>query len=215
MVTTDGIETYGDPKLGACAMPEDPNPNTVGVADLEQLYVGYVDRVYRFLYARVGNREDAEDLASETFLKASRMVDFGRSESSIAAWLFTVARTVLADHWRRHYRAAPRLALDDAYMESATATRPSEARQSETEAAVEATLAVLTVRDRRVLELRFLRGYTLQETARELGVSLGNAKVLQHRALARAARMWADAPPSVGSCSPKPSAWQMCPQPAA
>src|SRR5919205_832213 len=71
--------------------------------DLEEVFAHYLDPVYRFVYSRVGNREDAEDLTSEVFLKASRQLDSSRLEASVAKWLFTVARTVLADHWRRYY----------------------------------------------------------------------------------------------------------------
>jgi RNA polymerase sigma-70 factor (ECF subfamily) len=157
----------------------DPKP------DLEQVFSRYLDPVYRFLYSRLGNREDAEDLTSEVFLKATRQLDSERAEASVAQWLFTVARTVLADHWRRYYRGGAALPLDDTRIEAIP--REETATPSErSERVVQEVLSALPDRYRAVLELRFLRGYSVQETAQELGISPENVKVIQHRALAKA-----------------------------
>jgi len=164
--------------------------------DLEEVYTRYIGQIYRFLYSRVGNREDAEDLTAETFLKASHQLDVRRSEASIARWLFTVARTVLADHWRKYYRYGATLPLDEFHGDSATEPATPEAHCKETERWVAESLEALPPRYRRVLELRFLRGFSVQETAQELGVTPGNAKVLQHRALAQAVRVGSVSPPS-------------------
>src|SRR5437763_4042001 len=72
---------------------------------LERLYDAVGARLYRFFYQQVGNREEAEDLTSEIFLKAARLLDTSRDEASQRAWLRQVAQTALADYWRRFYRA--------------------------------------------------------------------------------------------------------------
>jgi RNA polymerase sigma-70 factor, ECF subfamily len=155
--------------------------------DLEMIFSRYADPVYRFLYARLGNREDAEDLTSEVFLKATRGLDGNRTEASMAAWIFTVARTVLADHWRKYYRTGAVLPLDDeGYVP--TAGEPVSPTENSSQM-VNEILASLPDRYRKVLELRFIRGYSVQETAQELGVTPGNVKVMQHRALAKAAQL--------------------------
>lgn len=157
--------------------------------DLEEVFARFVDPVYRFLYSRLGNREDAEDLTSEVFLKATKQLDSGRPEASVAQWLFTVARTVLADHWRRYYRGGTPVPFDDARVEEVPgkleSTEPSESSAK----LVDELLAALPERYRRVLELRFLLGYSIQETARELSVTPENVKVIQHRALAKAVQV--------------------------
>ena len=61
-------------------------------------------RIYRFIYARVGNREDAEDLTSQVFLKAIRWLADGRDMISIRSWLYRTARSVLGDYWRAQGR---------------------------------------------------------------------------------------------------------------
>lgn len=156
---------------------------------LEDVFSRFVDPVYRFFYSHVGNREDAEDLTSEVFLKAARQLESERAEASVAKWLFTVARTVLADHWRRHYRGGNVVPLDDDRAGHISDPAPRLDTSESNARLVEDVLSVLPERYRAVLELRFLRGYSIQETARELGVTPENAKVIQHRALAKAAQM--------------------------
>src|SRR5215469_1514845 len=72
----------------------------VDTHSLRQLYEDNLVAIYRFIYSKVGNREEAEDLSSQVFVKALRGLDRGRDLQSIQSWLFQVARTVVADHWR-------------------------------------------------------------------------------------------------------------------
>src|SRR5579875_1358141 len=71
---------------------------------VEHAYQRYVLPIYRFLYSRLGNQEEAEDLTSEVFLKAVRQLEPERDPASVQAWLFQVARTTLADYWRQRSR---------------------------------------------------------------------------------------------------------------
>src|SRR5215831_17769720 len=68
------------------------------------LYQENLGVIYRFIYSKVGNREEAEDLTSLVFLKAVRGLDSQRGEQSIQSWLYQVARTTIADHWRSFYK---------------------------------------------------------------------------------------------------------------
>ena len=161
-------------------------------SELEEIFNRYVDPVHRFLYVRLGNREDAEDLTSEVFLKAARLLDRRRSEASIAQWLFTVARTVLADHWRRYYRGGATVPLEDWNSVDTNDVVEDRSGEGTKDRLVQEVLGGLPDRYRRVLELRFLRGYTIEETAKELEISPENAKVIQHRALAKAVQVGAE-----------------------
>src|SRR5438876_1516810 len=69
-------------------------------------------RIYRFIYAKVGNRAAAEDLTSEVFLKAVRWLAPDRRADSIRAWLYTAARSTIADYWRAQSRQ-PTVPLED------------------------------------------------------------------------------------------------------
>ena len=70
------------------------------VQGFQELYQNYLGLIYRYVYSRVGNQEDAEDIASHVFLKALREVDYERSPKMIRNWLFRVTRTTIADYWR-------------------------------------------------------------------------------------------------------------------
>src|SRR5947207_15681082 len=69
--------------------------------DWESVYRDNVDRLYRLMYARVGNRADAEDLTSEVFSAALRPLRLSASKAEVRAYLLVTAQTVLASHWRR------------------------------------------------------------------------------------------------------------------
>jgi len=98
--------------------------------------------------------------------------------------LATTARTALAGYWRR------RLGTEVTVIEVASAVQFLDDPPSETQAVAKARRVLDTLPDRyrRILELRFLQGLSIKESAREIGVSVTNAKVLQHRALRMAAR---------------------------
>lgn len=157
----------------------------------EQIYDAHVVAIYRFIHARVGNRPDAEDLTAQVFMRAVEQLDTTRDEGQIVAWLYRVSQNAIADYWRAFYRlplvgteqvapgwepVAPGETVEDADRDVATRR-------------VQALLRSLPERYRQVLELRFLRRLSVEETARELGISHGNAKVLQYRALRKAALM--------------------------
>ena len=142
-------------------------------------------RIYRFIYAKVGNREAAEDLTSEVFLKATRWLAQDRSADSIRAWLYTVARSTIADYWRAQSQH-PTVPLEnpDAALYCGT-EGPQEV--SRTRERAWQILEALPEREREVLRLRFLHGYTAVEIGQALGLAPGNVRVLQLRALRWAA----------------------------
>lgn len=164
---------------------------------LQQAAVGeafdrYADSIYRFAYRRLGNREDAQDVTAQVFLKAARALDPSFSEAERRAWLFRAARTAIVDVWRA-YGDVPVISIEwyDADWPEPEPRRPDRGDR-EAIARVQRLLACLKPVQRQVLELRFLRGFTLAETARELGISESNAKIIQHRAVRRAAQSQRD-----------------------
>lgn len=152
-------------------------------ATWEAVYREHVIAVYRFAFARTGNRPDAEDVTSNVFLRALRRLRTDASAGEVRAYLLQTARTVLADHWTVRY-GAPAVGLDD---ERVVASAPDSRNQDRGVRQAASLLAGLPEMQRRVLELRFLRGLSVRETAAELGISVGNARVVQHRALRHAA----------------------------
>ena len=142
------------------------------------------DLVYRFLYSRVGNRADAEDLTQQVALKALPRLRDGWVEPAVRGYLYATARSVLAAFWAGRGRL-PQAELSDNLLDDGRGRELS----APPEAAlwVERTLGALPGHYRVLLELRFLRGYSLRETAEEMGKTIGGVKVMQLRALRAAA----------------------------
>jgi RNA polymerase sigma-70 factor (ECF subfamily) len=138
--------------------------------------------IYQMMISRVRNRADAEELTAEVFSRALIPLRVTASRREIRGYLTATARTVLAAHWER-ISIGPTTTLRDDIADPGTAVSPPDDQRAWT------ILAALPDRYRRILELRFLREYTLKEAADEMGITVGNAKVLQHRALAYAARL--------------------------
>lgn len=174
----------GDPSTPPLRVVESSPPDA---ADWETVYREHVTPLYRYVYARTGNRPDAEDVTSATFMRALPRLRPDVTAGETRAYLRTTARTVLADLWRGRHGVAP-AALDEETVPNAWVADSEPVD-------VEQLLGALPPRYREVLELRFLRGYSLKETAAAMAVSVGNAKVLQLRALRRAAGQ-AEGPPS-------------------
>jgi RNA polymerase sigma factor (sigma-70 family) len=158
--------------------------------DIAELYAWTYPAIYRFVRARMHDPHDAEDVTSQTFLQAVRAYDSARTPAEVMSWLFQIARNVMGDHWRRYYRSAPTVALTDVIIETTAEGGSQETPENPVAAeTLEVTLSALPERYRKVLELRFLQGASLQETAEALRITVANAKVLQHRALRRASSL--------------------------
>src|SRR5579872_1284216 len=95
----NGAEVQGSRGTSNTGFSEGTN-----VQEFQTFYEENLGLIYRFVYSKVGNREEAEDLTSQIFIKAVRGVDTERGPLSMQKWLFQVARTTIADYWRTHYR---------------------------------------------------------------------------------------------------------------
>jgi len=158
--------------------------------DWDEIYTDNATRVYRLIYSKVGNRSDAEDLTAEVFLAALRPLRTSASRREVRAYLAATAQTVLAGFWRR------RLGREVTTIDLVAAVRAMDDPQPNPDAPERAKRLLDKLPDnyRRVLELRFLESLSIKDTAREMDVTVANAKVLQHRALRLAASSAAGEP---------------------
>jgi RNA polymerase sigma-70 factor (ECF subfamily) len=153
-------------------------------ANATDIALGELEIVYAFIYARVGNRADAEDLTQQVALKAIPRLRQGAPASAIRGYLFATARSVLGGFW------STRLGLSEAELHEDLALAVPQAAPNEERAdTVQRILAELSDNYRRVLELRFLHGYSLKEVAVEMNSTVGAVKVMQLRALRAAAKV--------------------------
>jgi RNA polymerase sigma-70 factor (ECF subfamily) len=146
-----------------------------------------LELVYAFIYARVGNRPDSEDLTQQVAMKAIPRLREGASPASIRAYLFATARTVLASFWSSKLGMPEDELRDDLALDAPAPTPSGQAAER-----VNQILSELPPNYRRVLELRFLRGYSLKEVAAEIGSTVGGVKVMQLRALRAAGKVGFD-----------------------
>jgi RNA polymerase sigma factor (sigma-70 family) len=147
-----------------------------------------LELIYAYVYARVGNRADAEDVTQQVALKAIPRLRAGASPGAIRSYLFAAARSALASFWSARLGLPEDELREDLWVE----TRRTEPVADSVDR-VHKILEQLPSNYQRVLELRFLRGYSLKEVAAELGTTVGGVKVMQLRALRAAARVESDA----------------------
>ena len=161
-----------------------------GMQEFQAFYEDNLVRVYRFVFQSVRNREEAEDLTSQIFLKALRFLDPERSAHRARSWLFRIAHTTIADYWRTYYRA-PTSSLDvlwEVGWEGPTEEGIVETNDLAAER-VRNLLQALPERYREVLSCRFLFNLSIRETAATMGISEANVKTLQFRAIKHATNL--------------------------
>jgi RNA polymerase sigma factor (sigma-70 family) len=143
-----------------------------------------LESVHAFIYSRVGNRADAEDLTQQVALKALPRLRDGSPAPAVRGYLYATARSVLANFWTGRSRLHESELPDNLWI---GAERDELLPSPETVVWVKRILEGLSPSQRSVLELRFLSGYSLREVADEMAKSVGSIKVMQLRALRRAA----------------------------
>jgi len=150
-----------------------------------KLYERHMLGVFRFLYARLGDRADAEDLTEEVFLKAwQALARYEQRGLPYSAFLMRIARNQLTDHFRKKAREAQPTDMDAGHIAQAASggSDPAASRQIERE---QAFLFLQGLREdyRSVLTLRFISQLSVEETAKAMRKTSGAVRVLQHRAL--------------------------------
>jgi RNA polymerase sigma-70 factor (ECF subfamily) len=205
---TEETGTGGTPSGGFPSRPDPSDPATEVWTLVERAQAGeaeafgliydrYVDTVFRFVYFRVGNRQLAEDLTSDTFLRAlKRIGSFTWQGRDLGAWLVTIARNLVADHFK-----SGRYRLEVTTGDVLDADREDRGPEGSPEAAVVdhiTNVALLTAvkqlnpEQQECIVLRFLQGFSVAETANAMGKNEGAIKALQYRAVRALARLLPD-----------------------
>lgn len=154
---------------------------------LAEIHDTYYAPIFRYVAFRVGDRDLAEDLTSEVFMRLlAALRDKNAPQTTLRGWLYGVAARVVSDHHRRHYRA-PEVELDESLI-SRDATPAELVDEMLTHEELRQAMAELTEEQQHVLALRFGHELPIQEVARALGKTEGAVKQLQARAVAALAR---------------------------
>jgi len=161
---------------------------------LEELYLIYFDRIYSYLHMSVGNRHDAEDLTTQTFLKMLESIGKFRFQAApFSAWLFRIGHNLAMDHFRAARRWQPEEDVPEP-QGSEEASAEEEALQSIGRKSMLELIENLSQEQKQVLTLKFVFNLPNGEVATILGKTEGAVKSLQHRALASLQKQLAKTP---------------------
>jgi RNA polymerase sigma-70 factor (ECF subfamily) len=150
---------------------------------LEELYLIHFDRIYSYLHMTVGNRHDAEDLTTQTFLKMLESIGRFRWQSvPFSAWLFRIAHNLAMDHFRAGRRWQPEEEVPEPHG-SEERSAEEQAMHSIGRASMLEMIDGLSPEQQQVLTLKFVFNFSNGEAATILGKTEGAIKSLQHRAL--------------------------------
>ncbi len=151
---------------------------------LEALYLLHFDRIYGYLHMSVGNRHDAEDLTTQTFLKMLEAIGRFRWRSApFSAWLFRIAHNLAMDHFRATKRWQPEEEVPEPEGAEESSAE-EEALESISRRSMLELIENLSHEQQQVLTLKFVFNFSNGEAATILDKSEGAVKSLQHRALA-------------------------------
>ena len=144
------------------------------------LYKDYSRKVLGYLYNKINNYHQAEDLASNVWMKVfEKLETFDETKASVSTWIFTITRNTLNDWFRTRkvMNDIPETMEDDSSVEE-------EVCNTETLASLTEGLKHLDERERDIIILRFYSGKTLKEIAENMGISYAYVKILQNKAMA-------------------------------
>jgi RNA polymerase sigma-70 factor (ECF subfamily) len=157
-----------------------------------ELYDKYVDQIYRYIVYRVASSQLAEDLTSETFLRALRRISsFTWQGRDVGAWFVTIARNLIADHYKSgRYRLE--LTTDDVSDSNSAPVQASpegEVLEAMQNKVLLEAVKQLNAEQQECIVLRFLQGLSVSETAQIMGKNDGAIKALQYRAIRTLGRL--------------------------
>jgi len=146
------------------------------------LYERYLVSIYRYIYARIGEVREAEDLTETVFVKAwHALPKFKRSKASFRTWLYRVAHNLLVDHYRTRKEEVE--LPENGRLTSSSPSPEEEVIATERSEHLAAGIRRLNPQHQEILTLRFINEMSHEEAAQVMDKSVGAVRVLQHRAL--------------------------------
>ncbi len=153
----------------------------------DELYSKYHHDVFQFIFYMVKNREQAEDLVQEVYIRVLKSYDRFEGKSSEKTWLFSIARNVAIDHFRKQkgwrQKIAEKFDWSTGQIKDENPIPEEIALQNEEISLIYQCLEHCTVDQRMVIILRYIQELTIIETAEALGWTESKVKTTQHRAL--------------------------------
>ncbi len=148
-------------------------------AEKEAVYTEYKDKIRKYVFGKLQNKEDAEDLVGEIFLKVCEKYEsYDSSRASISTWIYTIARNTVIDYFRsnRAFSELPDNLSDGGCMYD-------DILKKESLNALAKSLQKLDERSRSLIILRYYKGMTLKDISVKFGISYTYTKILHKSAL--------------------------------
>jgi len=167
----------------ASKIPHDKiEPTRAKEARLASLYEEYYDRIAHYVYVRIGDKSEAEDIASEVFLKALESLrTYEERGLPMQAWLFKIAHNMVVDHLRK---ATKYKTLTSEPVEIKDGSDPQKTAETNIEMEkVAIAMQQLTDAQKEVIQLRFFGGLNSREVSVLLNKSDGAVREMQRAAL--------------------------------
>lgn len=175
--------------MNTTALPEDlvRRARSADPEALSTIYERFAPGIYRYVYYRIGDAEVARDIQSDVFLRMLESIERYEDRGwSIGSWLYSIAHARTVDTMRRNKRRKQAPLSEWCAISEGPETKLTDRIN---EAALQEALSHLSEAQRQVILLRHSYGLSLEETANQLGRSIGAVKSLQHRAHERLARL--------------------------
>ena len=148
-----------------------------------RLYDYYLPAIYRFILLKVAQREEAEDLTHQVFLKAWQNIsDFSVKGLPFSSWLYRIARNLVIDHYRK---IKPVINIDEEFVSEKLIFRPALSKIDDKQDVARIMIALKQLREieRDVVIMRFVEDLSIKEISITINKSEGAIKLIQHRAI--------------------------------
>ena len=151
----------------------------------EDVYQRYYQEVLGYVYKKLGNRQDAEDLTADAFLYGYQNYEkYDPSRSSVATWLFLIVNSRIKNHYRDRKQTVDYSELENWLFADETDMERTVYLEQLREFISE-TILDLPERQQKIVLMRYFQNLEFSEIAEEMGTSAGNVRVILSRALAR------------------------------
>lgn len=149
-----------------------------------ELYDEFANRIYAFIRMKVFGSNEAEDILQDVFLKAwNGTKKLSLENLNYSAWLYKVASNTINDHYRKHYKSAQTVPLEEAKETIAKETATTSIHLEFDKKIIQENLDKLPPHFKQVIELRFFQEFSINETAQILDKNNVTIRVWQYRAI--------------------------------
>lgn len=160
---------------------------------LQKLYNHFFNQIYYYVYSRINSLHETQEITSEVFLSMIENISKFKGESSFKNYIFGIAKNKIRDYIRNKYKSSDYILqsyFEDQAFDQIVQEEPDNTYKNKLRSALKFITSMLNPRYAKVLDLRFNQMNSVEETAKIMGITDNNVKVMQHRAIKQASQIW-------------------------